>query len=478
MSRARQLRGAGAGLGVLALTLLSACASAPVPDPHMELPTRWRNQAAAPATPAPDLHDWWRAFNEPRLSALVDESLRANLDVAGAVERLRAARVLHGRADAPFLPALALRTDDPMDPDASASYFTAGFDAQWELGLFGRREGAQRIARGDLDAAEADLSEARVSLVAEVVRNWIDLRAAEEQTRLLERVLDTQRRSLRMTGVRVELHLEAAADEAQAEAAVARAEAALSAPRAEADAAAQRLALLLGRTEPDPAWLQGGALPRLGERGITTTPADLLRTRPDIARAQARVVQAAGELGIARSTLYPNIGIRGSLVWSTSTLTHKSSELDEIAAFGPVIDIPLFDWGLRQAKAKARSHELEASVLTYRQAILQGVSDVETALGNLAQQRRRKQASEAAVAALTRVADRQATRERLGLISPLEREESLVQLDRAKLDLSEALAAHAIAYVALYKALGGAPEPRSEAGSTAPSRPPAQPGSR
>ena len=312
--------------------------------------------------------------------------------MAQAVERLRAQRALYAKADAPFLPSLHLRTDDPVDPDAVASYFTVGFDAQWELGLFGRRQAAQRNAQASLDTAQAELRQAQVSLVAEVVRNWIDLRSAQDTVRLLQRIEDAQRRTLDWTRVRTRLKLAPPSALDQARAALARTDADLSLPRQQATAAAQRLALLLGQSEPDPTWLEQRDT-ATGRACHRSTPADLLRTRPEIAQAEARVLQAAADLGIARAAMFPDIGIGGSLIWSASTLTHKESEINAIGSVGPVIDIPLFDWGLRQARAHARSHQLKASVLAYRKAVLEGVAEVETALGNLAQQRRREQAN-------------------------------------------------------------------------------------
>lgn len=445
------------GLYALAVVVLCSCGTVRVPDLHMQLPASWRNQPSISAATTPDLRGWWHAFDDPQLDTLVNQALQSNLDVAEAVERLRAERASYNRTDAPFLPTLHLRTDDPVDPDAIASYFIVGFDAQWELGLFGRREAVEQMAQGNLYTAWANLRQARVSLVAEVVRNWIDLRANERSVRVLEQILDAQRRNIAGIAVRKKLRLAAPDDLAMAKVALARTEASMSAPRQQVNEAAQMLALLLGRSEPDPAWLVAGDLPNLGESSIAATPADLLRTRPEIATAEARVLQAAGALGIARSRMYPNIAIGGSLVWSSSTLTHKESEFNAIGSLGPIIDIPLFDWGLREAQKHARSRQLRASVLAYRKAVLTGVAEVETALGNLAQQRAREQASQAIVRALDNSAAQHATRQQLGLESSMELNNSSVAREQAELELIDARAARGIAYVALYKALGGAP---------------------
>jgi multidrug efflux system outer membrane protein len=459
VSQRKRIQRIGARTGLLAsvLTLVCGCAAVRVPKLATPMPRHWRNQPAASGAPAPDLNHWWKAFGDPRLDQLVAQSLKSNLDVAQAVERLRAERALYAHADAPFLPSLDFRTGHPVDPDASASYFTLGFDAQWELGLFGRRKAAERAAQGHLDTFVADLRQSRVSLVAEVVRNWIDLRAAEHELGLMKHIRDARKANLQRISVRVKLGLDAPRAQAEARAALADAEAALSVPRARANAAAQRLALLLGRSEPASSWFAAGTLPALGSRDIQSVPADLLRTRPGIARAEADVLQATAALGMARAKMYPDIGIGGSLVWSTSTITHKRYEFNYIGSLGPVISLPLFDWGMRQAQAHARDHQLKASVLAYRKAVLQGIADVETALGNLNQQRAREKANEQAVKALGQAAGQQAERVHLGLASDIEQANSMITRDKARQALVEARAARDIAYVALYKALGGAP---------------------
>ncbi len=418
------------------------------------------------ADPAPptDLHGWWHAFADPDLDALVDRALAHNLDVAQAVERLRAARSLHERAHARYLPELHARTHDAIDPDASASFFVAGFDASWELGLFGRAEGTRREAQGALDASMADLQAARVSLVAEVVREWIGLRTAQQQEQLLQQISQQRKQAWELQQTRQRLQLAAPGAVDQAQAAWAQAEAALAAPRQAADASAQRLAVLLGQNRPDPAWLQAGTPPTLGAWRLDGTPAELLRTRPEIARAEADVLRSAGELALAHAELFPSIGLGASMVWATDiNNNHRiSTTPNGIASLGPLIDIPLFDWGMRLAAKHARDHELKASVLAYRQAVLEGVAEVETALGGLEQQRRREQQTNVAWQALQRADRTVQVRAGLQLVSPLDRAESRIAAEQAALELADARAAHSLAYVALFKALGGAPRPAPE----------------
>lgn len=439
---------------------MAGCA-APLPKLTQPLPAQWQHAVASnPAKPT-DLHGWWHAFGDSELDALVDRALANNLDVAQAVERLRATRALHDRSSARYLPSLVARTDDVIDPDASASYEVIGFDASWEFGFFGRAEGTRRASQGALDASVADLRSARVSLVAEVVREWIELRTAQQQELLLSQISDTRQHQWQLLQTRQRLQLVAPSAVDQAQALVAQSDAALTVPRQAVNASAQRLAVLLGQNHPDPTWLQPGTQPELGAWQLDSAPADLLRTRPEIARAEADVLQAAGELALTHADMFPSIGLGGSIDWATDiNNNHKRvTTPNAIDSLGPVLNIPLFDWGIRIAATHAKGYELQASVLAYRQAVLQGAAEVETALGSLEQQQQRELHSTLAWQALQHSDLAVQTRVGLQLGSPLELAESKVAVDQAAIELADARAGHSLAYVALFKALGGAPLP-------------------
>ncbi|MGH8079497.1 MAG: efflux transporter outer membrane subunit [Lysobacter sp.] len=449
----------GVRVGLLAaLVALSGCVSTPVVDGTPPLPAQWRNAIDAQAAATPDPRSWWSAFADPRLDRLIDEALVANLDVEQARLRLRASRSLYERAGTVLRPELRARTSNPIDPDASASFFVAGLDAIWELGLFGRSEAIHRQARSELDVAQAELREARLSLAAEVARNWIELRDAGERERLLDGIVQARRQQVELQSVRVSLRLAAASSVETSRANAAQAEAALGEPRQRIVAAEQALAVLLGRAEPDPDWRRGDVRAPLALRPIERAPADLLRTRPDVARAQAHVLRAAADLGLAKADRYPHIALGGSIQWSINITAHRRTEAEGIGVFGPIIDIPLFDWGLRRARASAKGDELQAAALAYRKTVLTGVAEVETALSGLDQQRQREDADLRAWQALTKVSEGAVVRRRLGLASALDLAGSEIERDQAAIELNAARNARAMAYIALYKALGAAPD--------------------
>lgn len=442
------------------LALLAGCSVAPLPELKPPVPETWRNAPAGVAPPSADLRGWWQALGDPALDALIDRALQNNLNVAEAAERLRAARTLNHHARDGYLPSVHGRTNDVIDPDATASYFVVGFDALWELPLFGAWQSSKRAAQGQENGAAAALRGAQVSLVAEVSRRWIELRSAQEQARLLTAIRDAQQEKLRLVQVREQLKLAPPIEVAKTQAELARADAALTEPQQAINACLQQLAVLVGQPEPDPAWLTPGPQPQLGEWQLTTAPADMLRARPEIASAEAEVLRAAGELGLSRADIYPHIGLGASLQWSTNILSNYRVHTGEaISSVGPIIDVPLFDWGQRVAAAHAKDHELKAAVYAYRQAVLQGVAEAETAMGDLEQSRLREDASQRATVALDSSIAALRKRAELTLGSNLDVQEGLIENQRAQLERVSAIAARDLAYVSLYKALGGAPMP-------------------
>jgi outer membrane protein TolC len=451
-------------MGLLAwgLVVLAGCSAAALPELKPPVPKTWRNAPAGVAPPTADLHGWWQALGDPELNDLIDRALLGNLDVAQAAERMRAARLLNRHAHDPYLPSLHGRTNDVIDPDTTASYFVAGFDAVWELPLFGAWQSSQRVAQGQLNGADAALRGAQVSLVAEVSRRWIELRSAQQQARLLTAIGDALQEKLRLLQVREQLKLVSPPEVARVQAELARAQAALAEPQQTINSSVQQLAVLLGQPEPDPQWLQPGAQPQLGQWQLTTAPADMLRARPEIASAEADVLRAAGELGMSRADIYPHIGLGTSLQWSANIAANYRVHTGEaIFSYGPIIDVPLFDWGQRVANAHAKDHELRAAVLAYRQAVLQGVAEAETAMGDLEQLRGRETASQQVSQALQGSMTALRKRAELNLSSNLDIQDGLIEGHRAEMDVVSAIAARDLAYVALYKALGGAPMPET-----------------
>jgi len=447
---------------------LGGCVSVQVPKlPAGDLPARWHN-ASPHFGPAPDLTGWWKRFGDHELDALVERALRDNLDVQQAALKLRAARALENAASTTYKPRLAFNTLEQPNAENTASYFQAGFDASWELGLFGRGDANAHLAAANTGEAQAALQSARVSLVAEVVREYLQLRAAQRSEVLLGGAAQAARRKVELLRVQERLQLASRIEVEQGAAAAATAESRLADPRAAIVQHAQALALLLGKSEPDPAWLTAKPLPKLAAGHVDAVPADLLRTRPEIRYAETQVLKAAGELGIAKADLYPRFALGSSLTFAALVKGNtRLGDVNNSFAIGPIINIPLFDWGERRAVRDAREDQLQAAVLAYRQAVLQGAAEVETDLAALHASGQRLQGADAAARASQRSLSLSEKLRGLGQVDGLQLADAKLALSESELDREQARLAHGLAYVALYKALGGAPLPEGESSSAA-----------
>jgi outer membrane protein, multidrug efflux system len=295
---------------------------------------------------------------------------------------------------------------------------------------------------------------ARVSLVAEVVRTWLEAGEARGREVLLERILDLQRERLRLWQVRRQAE-QAAPDElsrahiALGEVEVARIEASFV-----RQVSHQRMALLLGDRSAAQEMEGKDSDESLAGLRVGSAPADLLRTRPEIRRAEQRVLKAASAAGEARADLYPRLSL-GGVLSAAVAMRGAASGLHTALAAGPVVDMPLFDWGARRALVDARDAELAAALLDYRQSVLDGVTEVQSALLALQAQEDRVAGLLRTRTELERIAGAASARGRLGLADGIERLGAEVASLQGEVALRQARLAQALAFVALYKALGG-----------------------
>lgn len=454
------------GLAAAAIAFLAGCSAPDIRRPEAPaLPATWTSSVPDGAAAAPEFRAWWKAFHDPALDALVDEALQKNLDLAIAAHRLREARLQVGRAAVQFRPSFGAGARTLQDIEATDSYFHASIDMVWELGLFGAAESARASATADRDAAVADGQGARVAVVAEVVRNYLDLQAARRQLQLLDRQAALDERAARLAEVRRRTWTGATDEVASAGMQRARTRAARAEPEQARARAAQSLAVLLDRVAPDPAWSAADPVrvPTLAPFAFSALPADLLRTRPDVQAAEAAVRKAAAEVGMARSELYPRIAITGSLLYAYNITRNRRTTSDNVPAIGPTIDIPLFDWGRRRMQVDAQQEALQAAALTYQRTVRGAVAEAEGALSALAAQQNRADALAEAQPALAERVRAGSVQARLGLASEYDGLAAQRAALQAEAEWATAQDARSLAFVALYKALGGAPLPPASA---------------
>ena len=470
---------------------LAGCARLEPPEPPA-LPAAWRSSVTIPATAGvqatwPD--PWWEGFGDPLLPALVTDALAAGPSVAAAAARLEAARALMRPAEVAGRPRLTgsaqIRGDsrldgrggagslesrtpipsafsaagDSQETDRNTLIRTAGFDASWEIDLFGRLAADRSAGEAETEVATADLAAARVALASEMVRAFADLRAAQRQSQLLAEMAALRDRLQALAARRRDAGVAADAEVDRADGARVEAGAQLLQQEAATRDALLRLAVLAGRAAPDPRLAMPAEPLRTARMALASLPADLLRHRPDVRRAEARIAAAAAQVGIAQADMLPRLSLTGSLISGANLIGNQLSGPLTILSGGPSLTIPLFDWGARRAVRDARLAGWRAAVEDHRLAVLDGYADAEAAIGRLETAYRRTDAAALTRDRAARTAARAATLQKAGLAAEDEAFEAAAALLNAEMEEAEALRSEAIAAAALFKALGAGAAP-------------------
>ncbi|MEN4559813.1 efflux transporter outer membrane subunit [Pantoea agglomerans] len=465
-----------------AVALLSGCVTlGPLPDAAQPVAADWRHRGVLTTAPGADPATWWSAFNDPVLDALVTQTLVSNLNLAQAGHRLRSARALVRPALAQQRPQIAAsasgqwqqRLSGPgnidfqrseLSPDGlllreegrSGGDWKAGFDAAWEIDLFGRASAGVTAARAAAEGAEAEAEMARVSVVAEVVRSYVELRAAQQRQALLAANADDQNRLVALARERRDAGIGSDLDVDRSLTIAADTAAQLHLQGLLIGQAAQRIAVLTGQPVVDDALLLAAPQPQAGLTAMPMLPADLLRVRPDIRRAEHAVTQAAADLGVAVADLYPRLSLTGALQATGNLVGTVLPGRTSQALAGLSIQIPLLDWGARRAVVNAREAILAATIGGYRQAVLEGIEETENALNAVETQRSRMSEASVRLQAAQRADSHAEMLNRRGMTSLSDKLDAAIALRGAQLAGAEVIEQYALAVVALHKAVGGA----------------------
>jgi NodT family efflux transporter outer membrane factor (OMF) lipoprotein len=448
------LRCAALAAGVL---LFAACSPIETKLPQLPntTPAAWNGAAPADQALRPDLQNWWHAFDDATLNQLIESALHHNLGIQIAGERLKAARALRHRSRSEFWPNLNFRIYEETAPGGRTGYLEMGFDSIWEFGLFGRSQATSRTNLADENNAIVDEAAARVSVIAEVAKNYVELRAAQARAQVLDDLVAVRRKQVELNEARLRTLLASALEVDRVRAELQQALSDASEPQLTVIQTGQALAVLLGTNVPDPALATAAAQPRLPPLDIRQTPADLLRTRPEIRRAEQNVLHAAGELGIARADLYPKLGINGTLISSTSVTGDLSRPDRAVPLLGPMVTIPIVDWGARREVVNAREAALAAAVLAYREAVLEGVAEAQSALAQFDAKSVLVENAQKSLILSERAAQSAQTLQRIGLGDGLDAASASLVLAQSRLQQTSVLRERALSYIALYKAFGG-----------------------
>jgi NodT family efflux transporter outer membrane factor (OMF) lipoprotein len=455
------------GIAVLTLLLCAGCAvTGPgYVAPALDAPSAWRGQDTL-KTPArhTDLADWWHRLADPVLSGVIDEALRANLDLQSAQSRLREARArrqLAGAERAPTVTGSASASRARGSEDSSggriANQFSAGIDASWEPDVFGGIGKGIEAAQADQEKVQANLDATHVSLTAEVALNYIQLRAYQGRLAIARGNLATQAETLQITDWRAQAGLTTSLDVEQARASLEQTRAQIPSLETGLAETRNRLAGLLGKA---PGTLDArldapGVIPDMPDAVVVGIPADTLRQRPDVRAAERAVAAESARLGVAEANRYPSLTLTGSLGLDALKAGDLLSGDALAGSLLARVAGTLFDAGRLKQRVEIQDAVREQALIAYRSSVLTALEEVENALVALANSRQRQAMLRDAARAAGN-AERLARQQyQAGLVDF----QTVLSTQRSLLSVQDSLksseADTATALIRLYKALGG-----------------------
>jgi len=481
----------------LACSILSGCALGPNFKPDVPGEPADSYAATRPtgsqlvAQPVPP--DWWDSFNDPILSALEQQAVEQNLDLQAAALRVAESRAQLRIAGASGLPSasanasymreraspkgiLSLLGSQSPAPDSangaspfgsttvagsngSPAYdlFQLGFDASWEIDLWGKARRLREAARADTQSAIYDREAARVTLTAEVAKTYMALRGAEAKLEVIRSNRDTVARGLMIAEHREAEGAATKYDTATAAAQLSTIEASIPSLVQQIATFSNALALLIAAPPHalDEVLSKPAEVPVLPDLVPVGLPSELAERRPDIASAEAALHAATARIGVAKANFYPSISLTGSFGTQGLDISNIPGWGARQYLVGPVMKLPIFQGGRLRGELELTKADQQIAALHYRETVLKAWHEVDDALTAFKTEQDRRDAlsnateqSRVAVA----VAERRYREGATAYLSVLIAERSLLSNEA---DLADSRTASASAMIALYKALGG-----------------------
>jgi NodT family efflux transporter outer membrane factor (OMF) lipoprotein len=445
--------------------------------PKTPAPAQWVSPQAGPETNAPAVEAaWWKSFHDAELNSLIVRAAQSNLNLRAALARVREARAAARVVSADLGPTLDAAgsyarerysangfPQFPPPLPLEADVYQAGFDASWEIDVFGGTRRATQAARAEVAASEFGRRNVLITLFAEVARQYVQARAFQRRLAVVHDNIKAQEEILDLTRDLFAKGLTGELDVQQADAL-------LAATRAQGPVfesgfrdAVYQLSLLLG--QPPGAALEelarAGPIPVAPPAVPMGLPSDLLQRRPDVRQAERALAAATARVGTAASDLYPKFSLTGDVGLQSISASDWFTAGSRYWSAGPTVQWRIFDTGRIRANIRVQNARVEQALAAYEQSMLAAFTDVETALTAYAKEQTRRQSLAHAAEANEKAVALSGDLYRHGLadfLRVLESQRSLYQSQDALIESERAVSSDLIA---LYKALGGGWEDRS-----------------
>jgi outer membrane protein, multidrug efflux system len=443
--------------------------------PVVNTPAHWSEPLAGGETNAPaSLTAWWKNFHDPELDSLIDRAVQSNLDLQIAQARVREARAQYGIAAAnlwpsadvsgsyartetshhqPVLGSIPVPADVPFENDV----YQAGFDASWEIDVFGGKRRATEAAKAEVAASEYGRRATVMTLLGEVARNYIDVRGYQRRLAIARENIKAQTEALAITQNRYTNGVTSDLDVQQAATLLATTKAEVPTLETELQAAIHRLGVLLGQP---PGALQTelarvAPIPAAPPKVPVGLPSDLLLRRPDVQQAERQLAAATANIGVARADLFPKFSLTGVAGFQSISASDWFTAGSRFWSIGPTVQWKIFDAGQVRANIKVQNARQQQALAAYEKTVLTAFEDVEDNLVAYANEQNRRRSLEDAVASSRKslaLADKLYANGLTDFVNVLEAERSLYQAQDALVQSDRTVSTDV---VALYKSLGG-----------------------
>jgi len=450
------------------LLIQAGCTVGPDYKPQdANTPAKWVGTKNA-ASPDTTLLKWWTEFNDANLTSLIERAMKSNLDIKMAEEKIRQARATGGATTAGFWPTADVTgsaTRNRNSAGMKSNLFQAGFDAAWELDIFGGTRRSIEAAEADINASIEDRRDVMVTLVSEVATNYVQLRGYQQEIIIAQNNLRAQQQNAEVVRKRYEGGFVSALDVANADALVASTMAQIPLLESSSQQTIYSISVLLGQ---EPASLleelsPASSIPLTPPEVPAGLPSDMLRRRPDIRRAEADIHSATAQIGVATADLFPKFNLTGAINMQASNLDKLRWD-QRSSSFGPSASWQIFNAGQVSYNIKAQKSLREQAVITYKKTVLTAIQEVENTLIAYTKEQEHHKALIASAAANRKAVELSTqlyVEGQTDFISVLDAQRSLYSAEDSLVQSDRTLSTDLIA---LYKALGGGWDSQSPGG--------------
>ncbi len=454
----------GPALAVLFTACTTVGPSYQPPSPAM--PSQW-SEAAPKVSTCGDakMSAWWTLFKDPVLDSLVKRAMEANQDLRVAETRIREARAERRMTAAKGSPGVGISGaytkshtgENTSLGKTSLDLFQAGFDVGWELDIFGGIRRATEAADAIVAASVEDKRDVLVSLVAEVARNYVELRGTQQRLALIRENSALQKQTVDMVTKRFQIGFGGELAVAQAQTQLAMTMSQVPGLETTIDQTMHQLALLLGR-RPEallPELMTEAIIPALPPRIPIALPSDLLWQRPDIRRAERQLAAATAEIGVATAELFPSFSLGALIGLESIDLSRLVTSGSRFWSVGPKVKWSLFDGGKARAGIEASDSRRDRAEIVYEKTVLSALVEVENALVAFAREQEKERILQTAVASAQRALTISRSQYELGLVDFLNVLQSEQSFHQSQDQLVQSEQRLSLDMVILFKALGG-----------------------